>query len=56
MQTLDYRTFCEDCRELTYHEIRYKSEPEFVGRVLVCPNCGQQIFQPIGLGTSSQDC
>ena len=56
LETLDYRIFCQGCRERTYHEIRYQSDNQFVGRVLICPNCDAQILEPIGPGTRCQDC
>ena len=51
MQTLDYRTFCQRCQEPTYHEIRYRSDNTFVGKVLVCQDCGEKILQLLGSGT-----
>src|SRR5438132_10785036 len=41
MQSLDYQVFCQTCRELTYREVRYRSDYQFVGRLLVCQNCGE---------------
>ncbi len=56
MQSLDYRVFCQTCRELTYREVRYRSDFQFVGRLLVCQNCGKTILEPVGTGTAYQDC
>jgi len=56
MQSLYYQVFCQTCRELTYREIRYRSDFQFVGRLLVCQNCGETIFEPVGSGTACQDC
>ncbi len=56
MQSLDYQVFCQTCREPTYREIRYRSDYQFVGRLLVCQNCGEAILEPVGSGTACQDC
>jgi RNase P subunit RPR2 len=56
MQSLDYRVFCQTCRELTYREVRYRFHFQFVGRLLVCQNCGKTILEPVGTGTAYQDC
>jgi len=48
--------FCQTCRELTYREVRYRSDFQFVGRLLVCQNCGETILEPVGSGTACQDC
>jgi len=56
MQSLDYRVFCQRCRELTYHEVRYRSDNAFVGRVLVCQDCGERILQPLGSGMECHGC
>ena len=56
MQSLDYPIFCQRCQEPTYHEIRYRSDNTFIGRVLVCQDCGEKILQPLGSGTECQDC
>jgi len=56
MQSLDYQVFCRTCQEPTYREIRYRSDFQFVGRLLVCQNCGETILEPVGSGTVCQDC
>ncbi len=56
MQTLDYRIFCQGCKQPTYHEVRYRSDNQFIGRVLVCENCGERIFEPIAIGRMCEDC
>src|SRR3989442_1558633 len=56
MQSLDYQVFCQTCRELTYREVRYRSDFQFVGRLLVCQNCGETILEPVGTGTVCEDC
>jgi len=38
MQSLDYKIFCKRCQIRTYHEIRYRSDFQFVGRLLVGEN------------------
>ncbi len=55
MQSLDYQIFCKTCLELTYREVRYRSDFQFVGRLLVCQNCGKTILEPVGTGTARQD-
>src|SRR5256886_11918738 len=47
MQSLDSKVFCRTCQELTYRELRYRSDFQFVGRLLVCQNCGETIFEPV---------
>jgi hypothetical protein len=56
MQSLDYHVFCKTCEEPTYREIRYQSDFQFVGRLLVCESCGETILEPVGTGTACQDC
>jgi hypothetical protein len=56
MQSLDCKVFCRICKELTYREVRYRSDFQFVGRLLVCQNCGETILEPVGSGTVCQDC
>ncbi len=41
---------------MTYHEIRYRSDDRFIGRILICQDCGDEILQPIGTGTECKDC
>ncbi len=56
MQSLDYRVFCQTCREPTYREVRYRSDYQFVGQLLVCRNRGETILEPVETGTACQDC
>jgi hypothetical protein len=56
MQTLEYRVFCEQGGKVTYHEIRCRSDDQFNGRVLVCQDRGERLFQPLGFGTECKDC
>ena len=56
MQSLDYRVYCVQCTEPTYHEIRYRSDFQFIGRILVCCSCGWEILEPLGKGLVCQDC
>src|SRR5438132_13114412 len=56
MQNLDRPAFCQPCQKPTNHQIRYRSDPDFVGRVLTCENCGQRKLEPLGPGTCCQDC
>jgi len=49
------RAWCYSCDTNTSHEIRYMSEHEFIGKILVCKNCGEKIKQPIG-GPGCSDC
>src|SRR5207249_4917058 len=55
MQNLDLRAFCQPCQRPTNHQIRYRSDPDFVGRVLTCENYGQRVLEPLGPGTCCQD-
>src|SRR5439155_6038567 len=48
MQSPRLPVFCQTCRELTYREVRYRSDFQFVGRLLVCQNCGETILEPVG--------
>ncbi len=41
---------------MTYHEIRYRSDDQFIGRILICQDCGDEILQPIGTGRECKDC
>jgi len=56
MQSLEYQVFCQTCREITYREVRYRSDFQFVGRLLVCQNRGETILEPVGSATVCQDC
>ena len=49
------RAWCYSCDTNTSHEIRYMSEHEFIGKILVCRDCGEKIKQPIG-GPGCSDC
>ncbi len=48
MQKLDRPAFCQPCQKPTPHQIRYQSDPDFIGRVLVRENCGQTKLEPLG--------
>jgi len=48
MQNIERPTFCQPCQKPTPHQIRYRSDPDFIGRVLVCQNCGQRVLEPLG--------
>ena len=54
MQSMDLKIFCPRCREPTYREVRYRSDPQFIGRVLVCEHCGERILEPLGPGGSAR--
>src|SRR5437660_4465717 len=54
MQNIDRPTFCQPCQKPTPHQIRYRSDPDFVGRVLTCESCGQRKLEPLGPGTCCQ--
>src|SRR6266480_1464338 len=41
MQNIERPTYCQPCQKPTNHQIRYRSDPDFVGRVLVWENCEQ---------------
>jgi len=56
MQSMDLKIFCPRCREPTYREVRYRSDPQFIGRVLVCEHCGERILEPLGSGRECEDC
>ena len=56
MQSLDCQVFCRICQGPAYRDIRYRSDYQFIGRLLVCQNCGEAIFEPVGSGTACQDC
>gem|GEM_PF-6259861 len=56
MQSLNCKVFCRICKEPTYREVRYRSDFQFVGRLLVCQSCGETILEPVGTGTVCQDC
>src|SRR5216684_684731 len=49
-QSLDCKVFCRTCQETTYREVRYRSDFQFVGRLLVCQSCGETILEPVGSG------
>src|SRR5439155_14494738 len=55
MQNLDRHAFCQPCQKPTQNQIRYRSDPDFIGRVLTCENCGQRKLEPLSLGTCCQD-
>ena len=42
MQNIDHPAFCQPCQKPTQHQIQYRSDPDFIGRVLVCENYGQR--------------
>src|SRR5881396_4236927 len=50
MQNPERPAYCQPCQKPTNHQIRYRSDPDFVGRVLVCENCEQGILEPLGPG------
>jgi len=56
MQSIERPTYCQPCQKPTNHQIQYRSDPDFVGRVLVCENCGPRIPEPLGSGTCCRDC
>jgi len=56
MQNIERPSFCQPCQKPTQHQIRYRSDPDFIGRVLMCENCGQRKLEPLGPGTCCQDC
>ena len=56
MQSMDLKIFCPRCREPTYREVRYRSDPQFIGRVLVCEHCGERILEPLASGRECEDC
>ncbi len=47
------RIWCYTCDGSTAHEVRYRSELDFVGKILVCRECGERIKEPLG-GSSSR--
>ena len=49
------RAWCYACDSNTGHEVRYMSEHDFIGKILVCKDCGEKIKQPIG-GPGCSDC
>jgi len=56
MQSIERPVYCQPCQKPTPHQIRYRSDPDFIGRVLTCENCGQGKLEPLGPGTCCQDC
>src|SRR5437016_8500999 len=46
MQNLERPTFCQPCQKPTQHQIRHRTDPDFVGRVLVCENWTRQTRTP----------
>jgi len=46
--------FCLTCDTSTTHETRYRSDNEFIGKILVCEHCGETVFEP--LRTVCADC
>ena len=56
MQNLDRPAYCQPCQKPTNHQIQYRSDPDCVGRVLVCEDCGQRKLEPLRPGTCCQDC
>ncbi len=40
--------WCYTCDRPTAHEIRYRSDPKFTGKLLVCRECGETIKQLLG--------
>lgn len=55
MKSLDYKISCGQYQEPTQHEIRYRADNDFVGRVLICVNCGDKILEPVGPAKCWQD-
>ncbi len=46
--------FCKTCSTPTTHETMYRSDNEFIGKILVCEHCGQTVFEPVRIGCA--DC
>jgi hypothetical protein len=39
--------WCYSCERSTAHEVRYRSDPEFIGSLLVCRDCGESVKEPL---------
>lgn len=46
---------CYGCDRLAGHEVRYRSDAEFTGKLLVCQDCCETVKQPLG-GPGCDDC
>jgi rubrerythrin len=51
---LEPQLFCRTCNVDRVHETRYRSDDEFIGKILVCEHCGETIFEPLRMGCA--DC
>ena len=47
--------WCYGCGRSTEHELRYRSDPDFTGKLLVCQTCGETVKEPLG-GSGCTDC
>ena len=47
--------WCYTCDKSTAHELRYRSDPEFIGKLLVCGDCGETVMEPL-VGRGCEDC
>ncbi len=48
LQRQDQVVWCDTCDRPTPREVRYRSDQVFVGKLLVCTECGEMIKQPLG--------
>jgi hypothetical protein len=46
--------FCRTCSIPRPLETRYRSDNEFIGKILVCEHCGETVFEPLRTGCA--DC
>ena len=53
-RSFEPQLFCKTCDNVTAHETRYRSDNEFIGKLLVCGHCGEQILEPLKTGCA--DC
>src|SRR5438445_11525357 len=51
---LEPQLFCRTCSTNTTHETMYRSDDEFIGKILVCEHCGETVFEPLRTGCA--DC
>jgi len=51
---LEPQLFCRTCSTSTTHETMYRSDNEFIGKILVCEHCGETVFEPLRTGCA--DC
>ena len=41
--------WCYACNKSTAHEVGFRSDPEFIGKLLVCRDWGDTIREPLGV-------